>query len=83
MCVHDGGCDHTCAFKVSTEFETFADAALRVRGKSFLYVLHTYTTRTIFTLPKQTIDEHLKKEKLHKYTPKKQQRYFKKDFKLL
>lgn len=61
-CVHESKC--TCAFEVSTEFEAFADAAFRVRGKSFLDVLHTYTARTIFTLPEQTIDEHLQREKL-------------------
>lgn len=70
MCVHDRGCECTCAFKVSTEFEAFADAALGVRRKSFLYVLHTYTTRAIFTLPKESIDEHLQREKILKYSPK-------------
>jgi len=66
--VHESKC--TCAFEVSTEFEAFADAAFRVRGKSFLYVLHTYTARAIFTLPEQTIDEHLQREKPFKCTPR-------------
>ncbi len=64
MCLHDRGCKCTCAFKVSTEFEAFADAALGVRRKSFLYVLHTYTARAIFTLPKESIYEHLQREKI-------------------
>lgn len=70
--MHESKC--TCAFEVSTEFEAFADTAFRVRGKSFLDVLHTYTARTIFTLPEQTIDEHLQREKLFNNTPRKTQK---------
>lgn len=49
----------TCTFEVSTEFKPFSDAALRVWGKSFLYILHADSPGAILALPEQAVNEYL------------------------
>lgn len=49
----------TCTFEICTEFQSFPDAALRVRGEGFFYILHADSARPIFALPEQTVNEHL------------------------
>lgn len=49
----------TCAFEISAELQALADAALGVRGKGLLDVLHADPPRTVPALPEEPVDKNL------------------------
>ena len=55
----------TCTLEISAELEPFPDAAFRVRRVCLLDLLHLNPTRTVLTLPEQTVDERLSEHALH------------------
>ena len=49
----------TSSVKVGTVLEPFTDATLRVSRKSSFDMVHLYTSRYVFALQEQTVDEYL------------------------